>query len=84
MNLDYTGTNRQKLAQSDRTSMKCFVLIHITTNSDSYVRVVLSQIEDLVAALGLTKEDYLQYIQQAYGVERRQLWPTEIFEVVIH
>ena len=60
-------------------------LIHITTNSDSYVKAVLPQIKDLVAALGLTKEDYLQHIQQTYGVERTGcLWPKEIFEVVNH
>lgn len=60
-------------------------LIHITTNSDSYVKAVLPQIKGLVAALGLTKEDYWQYIQQTYGVEKTgQLWSTEIFTVVTH
>ena len=60
-------------------------LIHITTNSDSYIKAVLPQIKDLVAALGLTKEDYWQHILQTYSVEKTgQLWPTEIFEVVTH
>jgi hypothetical protein len=60
-------------------------LIQITTNSDSYIKAVLPQIKTLVAALGLTREDYLQHIQQAYSVKStRQLWSTEIFEVVVH
>ncbi len=60
-------------------------LIHTTTDSDSYIKAVLPQIKGLVTALGLTKEDYLQHIQQTYGVERTgQLWSTEIFEVVVH
>ena len=55
------------------------------TNFDSYIKAVLPRIRDLVAALGLTKEDYLQHIQQTYGVEKTgQLRPTEIFEVVTH
>ena len=60
-------------------------LIRVTSNSDSYLKVVLPQIKGLVIALGLTREDYWQHIQQTYGVERTgQLWPTEIFEVVTH
>ena len=60
-------------------------LIHITTNSDSYVKAVLPRIKGLVTALGLTKEDYWQHIRKTYGVERTgQLWPREIFEVVTH
>ncbi|NJL51145.1 MAG: hypothetical protein HC930_01095 [Hydrococcus sp. SU_1_0] len=60
-------------------------LIQIGSSSDSYIKVVLPQIKDLLVALGLTKEDYRQHIQQAYGVESiRQLWPTEVFEVVTH
>ena len=60
-------------------------LIRITTNSDSYVKAILPRIRDLVAALGLTKEDYFQHIQQTYKVEKTgQLWPAEIFEVVTH
>ncbi|MGV2831781.1 hypothetical protein [Myxosarcina sp. GI1(2024)] len=60
-------------------------LIQIRTNSDSYVKAVLPQIRELVSALGLTKEDYLQYIQQTYGVEKTDsLRSKEIFEVVNH
>jgi hypothetical protein len=60
-------------------------LIQIVTNCDSYLKVVLSQIKDLVAALGLTKSDYLQYIRDTYDVEKTgQLWSREIFEVVTH
>ncbi|MFM2315410.1 MAG: hypothetical protein RLZZ04_4688, partial [Cyanobacteriota bacterium] len=54
-------------------------------SNDSYVKAVLPQIKGLVGVLGLTKEDYLQHIEQLYGVKRTgQLWPTEIFEVVTH
>ena len=72
-----------------KTKEQCFVplntLISMGTNFDSYIKAVLPRIRDLVAALGLTKEDYLQYIQQTYGVEKTgQLRPTEIFEVVTH
>jgi hypothetical protein len=60
-------------------------LIPITVDSDSYVKAVLPQIKGLVAALGLTKEDYLKYIKQTYGAERTgNLWPTEIFAVVTY
>ena len=60
-------------------------LIHTTTNSDSYVKAILPRIKDLVTALGLSKEDCLQYIKQTYGVEKTgQLRATEIFEVVTH
>ena len=60
-------------------------LIQTGSSSDSYIKVVLPQIKDLLAALNLTKEDYRQHIQQAYDVESiRQLWPTEVFEVVTH
>ena len=60
-------------------------LIGTTTDSDSYIKAVLPQIKDLVTALGLTKEDCLQYIKQTHGVETiGRLWPTEIFEVVTH
>ncbi|MBE9048759.1 hypothetical protein IQ255_31035 [Pleurocapsales cyanobacterium LEGE 10410] len=60
-------------------------LIQVTTNSDLYVKAVLPRIRDLVTALGLTKEDCLQYIKQTYGVEKiGMLWPTEIFEVATH
>jgi hypothetical protein len=55
------------------------------TSTDSYINLILSQIKGLVDALGLTKEDYLQYIEQIYGVKRTgQLRPTEIFEVVTY
>ena len=55
------------------------------SSTDSYVKAVLPQIKGLVGVLGLTKEDYLQYIEQTYGVKRTgQLWATEIFEVVTH
>ena len=72
-----------------KTKEQCFVplntLISMGTNFDSYIKAVLPRIRDLVAALGLTKENYLQYIQQTYGVEKTgQLRPTEIFEVVTH
>jgi hypothetical protein len=54
-------------------------------STDLYAKAVLTQIKGLVDVLGLTKEDYLQYIQETYGVERTgRLWPTEIFEVVTH
>ena len=60
-------------------------LIQATTNSNSYVKATLPQVKDLVIALGLTKEDCLQYIKQTYGVEKiGMLWPTEIFEVATH
>jgi hypothetical protein len=60
-------------------------LISITVDTDSYVKAVLPQIKGLVAALGLTKEDYLKYIKQTYGAERTgRLWPTEIFAVVTY
>ena len=60
-------------------------LIHTTTNSDSYIKAILPRIRDLVTALGLTKEDCLQYIKQTYGVEKiGMLWSAEIFEVVTH
>jgi hypothetical protein len=60
-------------------------LIPLTVDADSYVKAVLPQIKGLVAALGLTKEDYLKYIKQTYGAERTGgLWPTEIFAVVTH
>jgi hypothetical protein len=60
-------------------------LISITVDSDSYVKAVLPQIKGLVAALGLTKEDYLKYIKQTYGAQRTgSLWPTEIFAVVTY
>ena len=60
-------------------------MIQTGSSSDSYIKVVLPQIKDLLAALNLTKEDYRQHIQQAYDVESiRQLWPTEVFEVVTH
>ncbi|MBW4536407.1 MAG: hypothetical protein KME09_20955 [Pleurocapsa minor HA4230-MV1] len=55
------------------------------SSTDSYVKAVLPQIKGLVGALGLTKKDYLQYIEQLYGVKRtRQLCATQIFEVVTH
>ncbi|MGL6344400.1 MAG: hypothetical protein ACRC80_35290, partial [Waterburya sp.] len=55
------------------------------TSTDSYINLILPQIKGLVDALGLTREDYLQYIKQIYGVKRTgQLWSTEIFEVVTH
>ncbi|MGB5713652.1 MAG: hypothetical protein WBM44_22415, partial [Waterburya sp.] len=55
------------------------------SSSDLYVKAVLTQIKGLVGVLGLTKQDYLQYIEQTYGVKRTgQLWATEIFEVVTH
>ena len=54
-------------------------MIQVITNSDSYIKAVLPQIKGLVHSLGLTREDYLQYIQQTYGVERtRQLWFTSV------
>ncbi|MEN9568614.1 MAG: hypothetical protein RLZZ69_3810, partial [Cyanobacteriota bacterium] len=60
-------------------------LIPLTVDADSYVKAVLPQIKGLVAALGLTKEDYLKYIKQTYGAERTgNLWPTEIFAVVTY
>ncbi|PSB08462.1 hypothetical protein C7B62_16600 [Pleurocapsa sp. CCALA 161] len=55
------------------------------TSTDSYINLILPQIKGLVDALGLTKEDYLQYIEQIYGVKRTgQLRSTKIFEVVTH
>ncbi|MGL6338680.1 MAG: hypothetical protein ACRC80_06005 [Waterburya sp.] len=55
------------------------------SSNDSYVKAVLPQIKGLVGVLGLTKKDYLQYIEQTYSVKRtRQLWATEIFEVVTY
>jgi len=55
------------------------------TSTDSYINLILPQIKGLVGALGLTKEDYLQYIEQIYGVKRTgQLRSTKIFEVVTH
>ena len=55
------------------------------SSNDSYVKAVLPQIKGLVGILGLTKEDYLQYIEQIYGVKRTgQLRSTKIFEVVTH
>ena len=60
-------------------------LIRITANFDSYIKAILPRIRDLVAALGLTKEDYFRHIQQTYNVEKTgQLWPAELFEVVTH
>lgn len=60
-------------------------LIRITTNSDSYVKAILPQIKALLAALGLTREDYLEHIQRTYGAKNTgQLWSSEIFEVVTH
>lgn len=60
-------------------------LIRIADNSDSYINAVLPRIRDLVAALGLTKKDCLQYIKQTYDVEKiGMLWSAEIFEVVTH
>ncbi|NJL51235.1 MAG: hypothetical protein HC930_01660 [Hydrococcus sp. SU_1_0] len=55
------------------------------TSTDSYINLILPQIKGLVDALGLTKKDYLQYIEQTYGVKRTgQLRSTKIFEVVTH
>lgn len=55
------------------------------TSTDSYINLILPQIKGLVDALGLTKEDYLQYIKQIYGVKRTgQLRSTKIFEVFTH
>jgi hypothetical protein len=55
------------------------------TSTDSYINLILPQIKGLVGALGLTKKDYLQYIEQTYGVKRTgQLRSTKIFEVVTH
>ena len=60
-------------------------LIRIADNSDSYIKAVLPRIRDLVAALGLSKKDCLQYIKQTYDVEKiGMLWSAEIFEVVTH
>jgi len=69
----------------EKYSVPLNTLIPITVDSDSYVKAVLPQIKGLVAALGLTKEDYLKYIKQTYGAERTGgLWPTEIFAVVTY
>ena len=55
------------------------------SSTDPYAKIVLTQIKGLVGVLGLTKEDYQQYIEQTYGVKRTgQLWATEIFEVVTY
>ena len=60
-------------------------LIHIAINYDSYAKAVLPQIKTLIHSLGLTKQNYLEYIKQTYGAERTgQLWSIEIFEVVVH
>jgi hypothetical protein len=69
----------------EKYSVPLNTLIPITVDCDSYVKAVLPLIKGLVAALGLTKEDYLKYIKQTYGVQRtRSLCPTEIFAVVTY
>ena len=69
----------------EKYSVPLNTLIHETSDSDLYVKAVLPQIKGLVAALGLTKDDYRQYLQQTYSVESiGQLRSTEIFEVVTH
>lgn len=74
-----------KIKTKEKYLVPLNTLIRIATNTDSYVKAVLLQIKDLVLALGLTKEDCLQYIKQTYGVEKTgQLRATEIFEVVTH
>ena len=89
----FSDDNRQILVyvrpMNVKTKEKCLVplgnLIQVATDSDSYVKAILPRIKDLVTALGLSKEDCLQYIKQTYSVEKTgQLRATEIFEVVTH
>ncbi|MEY2834299.1 MAG: hypothetical protein RLZZ574_3559, partial [Cyanobacteriota bacterium] len=69
----------------EKYSVPLNTLIPITVDADSYVKAVLPQIKGLVAALGLTKEDYLKYIKQTYGAQRTgNLRSTEIFAVVTY
>jgi hypothetical protein len=69
----------------EKYSVPLNTLIPITVEADSYVKAVLPQIKGLVAALGLTKEDYLKYIKQTYGAQRTgNLRSTEVFAVVTY
>jgi hypothetical protein len=69
----------------EKYSVPLDTLIPITVDADSYDKAVLPQIKGLVAALGLTKEDYLKYIKQTYGAQRTgNLRSTEVFAVVTY
>jgi hypothetical protein len=69
----------------EKYSVPLSTLIPITVDADSYVKAVLPQIKGLVAALGLTREDYLKYIKQTYGAQKTEsLQSTEIFAVVTY
>lgn len=72
-----------EIKTKEKYSVPLNTLIHVTPDSDLYVKAVLPQIKGLVAALGLTKDDYKAHLRQTYNVKSIiQLSGREIFEVV--